>query len=264
MSRSLEEGPMKMRLRLRLLALTLTVPAVIGLVILGPGSGIGVSAGAGSNRPPQAAFSYTPAGPTINDLVTFDGSGSFDPDGRITLYEWDFDGDGDYDSTTGAAVIQWLYDEPGSYTVSLRVTDNGGATASTTGEVIVSPAPVAVRQRLFTPLAPNKALPGDWIRVEVEISVRKTINGLGLAAEPPQGWRVREVDNGGATFKRGGGQYQWLWVRGLLSGDRLRIVYEVRVAESAPPGLYKIGGQVSSFSPRFKIPIPKEVEVRVP
>jgi nitrogen fixation protein len=216
---------------------------------------------AGSNRPPQASFTYSPAAPTINDLVAFDGSGSSDPDGRIVLYEWDFDGDGSYEQSLSAAATTWLYDEPGRYRVSLRVTDNGGAVAVGAKDLEVAEAPIVVRQSITTPLGGNRALPGDWLRVTVEIGVRTQVNGLGLVAELPEGWRLRAVENGDATFKQAGNQ--WLWVRGLLSGDRLRIVYEVQVPGSAPRGLYKIGGLVSSFSPRFKIPIPQTIEVQV-
>ena len=218
---------------------------------------------ASSNQPPRVEFTYVPVGPTINDVVTFDGSGSNDPDGRIMSYEWDFEGDGIYDLASDSPTVEWLYDEAGDYQVSLRITDDDGAMAIGTREIEVEDAPVAVRQTISTPIAPNRALPGDWIEVTVEIYVHTAVNGMGLAAEPPEGWRLREVDSDGATFKRAGSQYQWLWVQGLLSGDRLRITYEVQVPEDAPRGLYHIGGLVSSFSPRFKIPIPKDVEVQV-
>jgi len=216
---------------------------------------------AGSNRPPLAGFTYTPAGPTINDVVTFDGSGSEDPDGRIVSYEWDFEGDGIYDLASDSPTVEWLYARAGVFQATLRVTDDDGAMAVGTREIEVEDAPVAVRQTISTPIAPNRALPGDWIAVTVEIHVHTQVNGMGLAAEPPEGWRLREVDSDGAAFKRS--EKQWLWVQGLLSGDRLRITYEVQVPEDAPRGLYQIGGLVSSFSPRFKIPIPKDVEVQV-
>jgi PKD repeat protein len=220
---------------------------------------------ASSNQSPQARFTYylpsEESELTVNTVVTFDGSGSVDPDGRIVSYEWDFDGDGIYDLASDSPTAEWLYDEAGDYQASLRVTDNDGATATGVREIEVADAPVAVRQTISTPMAPNRALPGDWIEVRVEIHVHGVVNGLGLQAELPEGWRLREVDSDGATFKRSGNQ--WLWVQGLLSGDRLEVTYEVRVPEDAARGLYRIGGLVSSFSPRFKIPIPKDVEVQV-
>jgi PKD repeat protein len=233
---------------------------------------------AGSNRAPQVEFTYAPAGPTINDIVTFDGSGSSDTDGKIVQYEWDFNGDSAYERTSDSPIYNWVYDNAGSYRVSLRVTDNSGATAVGTREVVVSAAPaaapVAVWQTIAAPLAPNRALPGQRIRVTVEISFRSTVNGPGLAIQPPANWRLEAVDSDGAVTTNGEphfdsqkGQYQWLWANEASFGDRLRIVYEVQVPGNAQRGLYKLSGEVSGFvsgsSTRFKIPIPKDVEVQV-
>lgn len=220
---------------------------------------------ASSNRSPQADFGYyIPSGeaePTVNTVVAFNGSGSSDPDGRIVSYEWDFDGDGIYDLATDSPTVEWLYDEAGDYRASLQVTDDDGAAATAVREIVVEDAPVVIRQTISTTMSPNRALPGDWIEVTVEIRAHGQVNGLGLEADLPEGWRLREVDSDGATFKRSASQ--WLWLQGLLSGDRLEITYKVRVPEDAARGSYRIGGLVSSFSPRFKIPIPKDVEVQV-
>jgi PKD repeat protein len=75
------------------------------------------------------------------EIVTFDASGSYDPDGTIVSYSWAF-GDGN----TGAGVhFSHSYSNVGSYTVSLKVTDNDRATdlASTTKTVRKS-SPVAI------------------------------------------------------------------------------------------------------------------------
>ena len=53
------------------------------------------------NIPPTADA----GGPYYGDVgenIQLDGSGSNDPDGTITLYEWDLDNDGEYDDATGA------------------------------------------------------------------------------------------------------------------------------------------------------------------
>ena len=81
-------------------------------------------------------------------LVTLDGSGSFDPDQSNTtlVYAWDFDGDGQYDDATG---IQPEFsaaglDGPATITVGLQVTDDEGASDTTTcGINISNVAPVA-------------------------------------------------------------------------------------------------------------------------
>lgn len=220
---------------------------------------------AGSNRSPQAEFTYVPGGPTTNDIITFDGSGSSDPDGKIVQYEWDFNGDGAYERASDSPRYNWVYDSAGSYSVALRVTDNGGATAVGTREIMVSAAPIAapiaVWQIIAAPIPPDKALPGDWIRVMVEISFRERVVGPALKVELPDGWRIREVENGAFLFHAS--ELVWVFANEASFGDRLRIVYEVQVPGNASRGLYKIGGFVSSFAPRFKIPIPKDVEVQV-
>jgi PKD repeat protein len=75
--------------------------------------------------------------------VTFDGSGSSDVDGTIVSYDWDF-GDG---NTGNGVNPTHTYAAAGTYTVSLTVTDDGGATdtASTTATIsAVNDPPVAV------------------------------------------------------------------------------------------------------------------------
>jgi PKD repeat protein/uncharacterized protein YraI len=81
-----------------------------------------------TNQPPQAV----PGGPyTVNEgsLVTFDGSGSKDPDGNIIKYEWDlnYDGRAFTVDATGKTASTSYSDGPATITVALRVTDDKGA-----------------------------------------------------------------------------------------------------------------------------------------
>lgn len=87
----------------------------------------------GGNQNPTAVASV-PASGTVNQTITFDGSGSFDSDGQITQYLWNF-GDG---STSNQAVATHSYSQPNTYTWSLTVTDNGGATDQVTGQITIS------------------------------------------------------------------------------------------------------------------------------
>jgi len=87
------------------------------------------------NQPPIANFTYSPEKPVVNQLVTFDASSSYDPDGNITNYEWDF-GDGNITKTTHE-IIKHSYSEAGSYEVTLTVTDNEEAKNSTTKIITV-------------------------------------------------------------------------------------------------------------------------------
>ncbi|RLE67339.1 MAG: hypothetical protein DRJ45_09675, partial [Thermoprotei archaeon] len=50
------------------------------------------------NVPPEASFTFGPEEPYAGQEVSFDASGSEDPDGEIVKYSWDFDGDGVIDA----------------------------------------------------------------------------------------------------------------------------------------------------------------------
>ncbi len=88
-----------------------------------------------ANTAPTASFTST-ATALVADL---DGRGSFDADGTVSSWSWDF---GDGTSGTGATT-QHGYAEPGTYPVTLTVTDDDGATGSTTRSVTVTSAPTA-------------------------------------------------------------------------------------------------------------------------
>jgi PKD repeat protein len=77
----------------------------------------------GENRFPLAAFTVNPPSGGQNTIFTFDASGSNDPDGRITTYEWDF---GDGKAASGKTVTH-QYAKEGSFRVVLKVTDNQNA-----------------------------------------------------------------------------------------------------------------------------------------
>jgi PKD repeat protein len=88
------------------------------------------------NAPPVA----DPNGPytgTVGVAVTFDGTGSSDPDGTIVAWDWDF-GDGN----TGTDVSPThTYATAGTFTVTLTVTDDEGATDSASTTATVSEVP---------------------------------------------------------------------------------------------------------------------------
>lgn len=64
---------------------------------------------------------------------SFDGTGSTDPDGNITKYEWSF---GDGQTGTGASADH-TYGNAGTFTVKLTVTDSQGLKSSKTMEFTV-------------------------------------------------------------------------------------------------------------------------------
>jgi len=90
------------------------------------------------NIPPIASFIYSPESPVVVQTITFNASNSTDPDGNITSYAWDF-GDGNNTNTT-APITSYSYASAGTYNVNLTVTDDDGATNSTTKIVTVREA----------------------------------------------------------------------------------------------------------------------------
>jgi parallel beta-helix repeat protein len=69
--------------------------------------------------------------------MTFNGSGSYDPDGTIVSYEWDF---GDGNSSTEMNPTH-TYAQDGTYTVTLNVTDNDGASDTNTTTATIAEVP---------------------------------------------------------------------------------------------------------------------------
>jgi PKD repeat protein len=92
-----------------------------------------------ANQPPVASFTYSPVNPGINETVTFNASTSYDPDGTIVSYTWIF---GDENSTnTTELCVTHSYASVGNYTVNLTLTDDEGATNTTSRALQVSLKP---------------------------------------------------------------------------------------------------------------------------
>lgn len=89
------------------------------------------------NIVPVAVAGATPTTGYAPLAVNFNSTGSFDPDGNISSYAWNF-GDG----TTGSgATVSHTYSTVGSFTAVLTVTDNRGATATSSVGITTSQSP---------------------------------------------------------------------------------------------------------------------------
>jgi len=94
------------------------------------------------NSAPEASLAKVdPVCPGAN--ISFDASGSKDPDGNVLLYTWDF---GDGTVTKGSAKMNHVYKEGGVYVVTVTVDDQQGSPCSFTSastKVRVNRPPVA-------------------------------------------------------------------------------------------------------------------------
>lgn len=124
-----------------------------------------------SNNPPTA----DPNGPYTGDegsIITFDGSGSYDPDvdDLIVLYEWDLDNDGSFDDATGEyPTATWNDDYSGI--VSLKVTDSYGATDTASTTVTVNNV---------NPSVDTLTMPMEPIQISTQITIGGKFSDLGI------------------------------------------------------------------------------------
>jgi PKD repeat protein len=91
------------------------------------------------NQPPVARATATPASGNAPLAVAFDGTTSSDADGSIVSYAWTF-GEG---GSANGAMANRTYTTAGSYSATLTVTDNLGATGTTTIGISVNPGQTA-------------------------------------------------------------------------------------------------------------------------
>jgi len=116
---------------------------------------------------PAATFTTTPATVVAPGApVSFDASGSTDPEGTITDYQWNF-GDGTPVDDAGTSTsVQRAYATRGTYTVTLTVTNSFGQTSTRTSTVTVDDPPTAS----FTSTPATVAAPGATVNFDASAS----------------------------------------------------------------------------------------------
>jgi PKD repeat protein len=98
------------------------------------------------NKPPVAALTLSSGSILLGGSITASASGSTDPDGTIASTIISF-GDG---SSAAAVSASHQYKLAGTYTVKATVTDNLGASSSTSSTVVVKPQFVTISSPTFT------------------------------------------------------------------------------------------------------------------
>lgn len=95
---------------------------------------------------PTAVYTVNPSPARVEQVVTFDGTGSSDPEGSSLAYAWSY--------TLGSAApvnmgttstVQWTFHQAGTYSVTLKVTDSddGFFDTVTKSVTVTNAAPVA-------------------------------------------------------------------------------------------------------------------------
>lgn len=201
------------------------------------------------NVPPVCDFTYEPNKPTTADDINFYDK-STDPFGdTIVSWGWEF-GDGGESSKRNPT---HRYRSDGQYMVKLQVADDEGATCKASKTVTVGLIEaVPVRSVLAFPW--DQVLPGRDYQVEVEITPKVCINGMGLRETYPERWEITPVESDGAQFRA---PNEWIWQGPVCPstdpGSDPKVLYRIAIPAGLAAGRYSISGAVSSFSPRFDI-----------
>jgi PKD repeat protein len=151
-----------------------------------PNAGSATKAVTLQDKPPVATFTPSSTSGPTGTPITFDGTGSYDPDGTIITWSWIFG-----DTTTGSgSVVAHTFTTAGTYTVTLTVTDNGGYSSSTSSQITITDRPPVVSA---TP-APTTPSPGQSVTLSITAS-----DPDGTISTTKVDWGDGTVDNLGAV-----------------------------------------------------------------
>jgi hypothetical protein len=131
----------------------------------------------GFKRPPTAALGVSPSPAAEGQAVSFDASGSSDPDGRVVSYDFDFQGDGTRELTgTPNPRQSFTYAGQGTFNPVVTVHDDEGQidTAAKTLQVGAPAAPSTFAAPAAKPTsrAPVIALSRKGTKGRVRFTVR--------------------------------------------------------------------------------------------
>jgi len=202
-----------------------------------------------ANAAPTAVFKVTPADPRVAVSTLFDASGSYDVDGLIASYAWDFDNDGVFDVDSASSEVEYTFAESGDLTVTLKVTDDEGASAIAKKSLNILPSVSAIRE-IDTCLPGDETIIGGTVKVTITITANTEVHGLTLHEDIPASWTFAEGYNASATFRKE--TTDWLFMETLEDGDTRVIEYTLTAPSTcSEPAKAALGGIVRSSSPRL-------------
>lgn len=136
----------------------------------------------------------------VNELVTLNGSGSYDPDGWIVNWTWNF---GDGSPEKHREIVTHTYTNTGTYTATLRVMDNENLMDSDTATITVLPefvppvsdpdGPYSGKKNNPVTMTGNGSYDPDGVIVDLEWD-------FGDGSPKEHGWWVSHTYTSGGSF----------------------------------------------------------------
>ncbi len=120
----------------------------------------------GTDHPPTAVIGFSQITVNEGSPVTFDGSGSYSPDGDTLTYSWLFEPGGE---TATGATPTYTFTTVGTYTVTLTVSDGfGGSNTSLPSTIYVEDVPPVFTPDSYTsPVTYTTSAPGNGFGTSV-------------------------------------------------------------------------------------------------
>ena len=143
-----------------------------------------------ANQPPVAVISADPTSGAAPLTVNFDGTGSYDPEGRPLSYDWDFSGD----HRTGATTT-YTFQDAETYFVFLAVTDDRGGDDFDTVEIRVGCLDVSPKVQDFGDVEVNAS--SSIIFTVTKVCNRPTgtttVSSIGLGAGSNSSYAITQT-----------------------------------------------------------------------
>ncbi|MFM7203845.1 MAG: carbohydrate binding domain-containing protein [Myxococcota bacterium] len=229
-------------------------PAGVSTLVSGKiSAGTPTDVGAG-NKPP-VADAGDDVTVSVGKTFLLDGSGSYDPDGRIVSYQWSNNASGE--------IVEATLASPGAYTYTLTVTDDKGATSSdsvviTAQSTVQNQVTIYYKRGFDTPYIHYKQPSGVWTTVPGVAMPQAEVAGYNVVTLNIGALTQLEAvfNNGKGTWDNNGGKNYffgvgtWIFDAGKISAGTPQVPNEAPLAVVNPGDLVLEPGAVQTFSGR--------------